>query len=197
MNELLFFSSNDFKVKEIKKILENDKLKILTLKDLPVTKEPEEKGETFSENAMIKSSFGFKKFGLSCFADDSGICISALNNKPGIKSKRFQESNGGFEKTFKIIINEAKRKKDFRAYFQTTIALTTIKNRVLYFDGIVFGKISNKPIGRLGFHYDPIFIPDGYNKTYAEMTIDEKNSLSHRSIAIKKLKKYLQKSFDW
>tara|TARA_Y100000590_G_C15479250_1_gene923328 strand:- start:92 stop:673 length:582 start_codon:yes stop_codon:yes gene_type:complete len=192
VKEFLFFSGNNFKIKEVKKILENDKLKILTLNDFPLINEPKETGKTFAENALIKSSYGYKKFGFPCFADDSGICISALNNKPGIKSKRYQERNGGFEKTFEIIINETKRKKDFKAYFQTSIVLTLKKNKVLYFDGIVFGKISNKPIGSYGFHYDPIFIPNGYIKTYAEMTIDEKNIISHRSVAINKLKKYLE-----
>ena len=129
------------------------------------------------------------------FADDSGICISALNNQPGVKSRRFQEENGGYKKTFEIIINEAKRKNNFEAFFQTTIALTINKNSTICFDGIVKGKVSIKPLGVEGFHYDPIFIPSGAKKTYAQMLNEEKNQISHRAIALNKLKEFLEKLF--
>ena len=195
MSKLIFFSYNQHKIREIKKILTNNKLKILTLNNFPKTTGPKEVGKTFSENAIIKSTFGFKKFGLPCFADDSGICISAINNQPGVKSKRFQEKNGGFEKTFEIIIKEVKRKNIYDAFFQTTIALTIEKDKTTCFEGIVKGKISDKPLGQKGFHYDPIFIPNGTNKTYAQMLIKEKNQISHRAIATNKLKKFLEKLF--
>ena len=99
MRDIVFFSHNKYKINEVTEILQNNKIRVLTLYDLPNVNIPKETGKTFKENAMIKSAFGFKSFGLPCFADDSGICISALNNKPGIKSKRYQERNGGFEKT--------------------------------------------------------------------------------------------------
>ena len=196
MNELVFFSSNYYKIKEVKKILENNNLKILIFNDFLKTSLPKETGKTFKKNAMIKSNFAFKEFRMSSFADDSGICISALNNQPGVRSRRFQEKNGGFKKTFEIIINEAKRKNNFDAFFQTTIALTINKNSTIFFDGIVKGKISIKPLGDGGFHYDPIFIPNGIKKTYAQMSSKEKNSISHRAIAIDKLKIYLDKLFN-
>ena len=137
MKELLFFSHNKFKIKEVKQILQSSKIKILTLNDFPEINEPKEIGRTFKENAMIKSTFGFKFFGLPCFADDSGICIKALNNLPGIKSKRFQEENGGYKKTFDIIIKQTKIKKDYKAFFQTSVALTTNEKNTLFFNGIV------------------------------------------------------------
>jgi len=193
VNELVFFSYNRYKIEEIKELLDIDKLKILTLKDFSKTSEPEETGDTFDKNAAIKSKFGFKKFGLPCFADDSGICISALNNQPGVRSKRFQEENGGFHKTFEIIINAAKKNKNFDAFFQSTVALTTGEKSTFYFRGIVRGKISYKPLGIYGFHYDPIFIPSRTNKTYAQMLPKEKNLISHRAIAINKLKIFLKK----
>jgi len=195
VKELIFFSYNQHKISEIKKILENIKFKILTLNDFPKIDEPKENENTFTKNAIIKSIYGFKKFNVPCFSDDSGICISALNNKPGVRSKRFQEENGGFKKTFELIINETKRKKNYNAFFQTTVALTTTINTTTCFEGIVRGKISNKPLGLHGFHYDPIFIPDNADKTYAQMSTKEKNQISHRSIAINKLKKFLEKSF--
>ena len=196
MKELIFFSYNQHKINEIKKILENTKFKILTLNDFPKIDEPKENEDTFTKNAIIKSNFGFKKFNVPCFSDDSGICISALNNQPGVRSKRFQEENGGFKKTFELIINETKRKKNFNAFFQTTIALTTGKNETIFFEGIVYGKISSKPLGSQGFHYDPIFIPNGVNKTYAQMLSKEKNQISHRAIATNKLKKFIENSFN-
>ena len=192
MNSLLFFSRNKYKLVEVRKILEGEKIDILSLNDFTKTIEPKESGNTFKKNAVIKSKFGFNKFNLPCFADDSGICISALNNKPGIMSKRFKDDSGGLEKTFKIIIDAAKKKNDFNAFFQTTIALTTKKNHTICFEGITEGKISLRPNGRHGFDYDPIFVPKGSNKTYAQMLPDEKNKISHRSIALNKMKSFLK-----
>ena len=196
MNKLIFFSHNQNKIKEVKKILKINKLKILTIKDFPKINEPEENGISFNKNAIIKSTYGFNKFGLPCFADDSGICISALNNKPGVKSKRFQEENGGFKKTFELIINETKRKKNFNAFFQTTISFTIKKNITICFKGTVKGKISAQPLGSFGFHYDPIFIPRGQTKTYAQMFSNEKNLLSHRAGALKKFVRFIERSFN-
>ena len=196
MNELIFFSYNYHKIKEVQKILENSSLKIITINNFTKTSEPKEEGRTFEKNAIIKSNFAFKKFSRPCFADDSGICISALNNQPGVKSHRFLEENGGTKKTFKIIINETKRKKKYDAFFQTTIALTINKKITICFEGVVKGKISSEPLGTLGFHYDPIFIPNGTNKTYGQMSTEEKNKISHRAIAIHKLRKYLEKLFN-
>ena len=196
MKEIVFFSHNKYKINEVKKILQDYKIKILTLYDFPKTYKPEETGKTFKENAVIKSTFGFKSFGLPCFADDSGICISALNNQPGVKSKRFQIENGGFKKTFKMIIHQTKIKKDYNAFFQTSIALTIDNQSSVYFDGVVSGKISKTPLGSQGFHYDPIFIPNGTNKTFAQMPEEEKNKISHRAIAIKKMKRFLLNLID-
>ena len=191
MEKLIFFSHNLNKIREVKRIFKNSLFKILTLNDLSPVEEPEENGITFSENATIKSNYGFKKFGLPCFADDTGICIKALDDKPGVRSKRFINENGGLQKTFEIITNETKRKRNINAFFKTAVSLSTA-NYVICFDGIVRGKISTKPIGNLGFHYDPIFIPNGTNKTYAQMQLQEKNLISHRAIAINKLKKYIE-----
>ena len=196
MKEIIFFSHNKYKINEVIKLFKNYKIKILTLYDFPNICEPKETGGTFRDNAMIKSIFGFNSFGLPCFADDSGICIGALNNKPGIKSKRFQIENGGFKKTFDMIIRQTKIKKNNRAFFQTSIVLTLDKHNSVCFDGKVFGKISSKPVGSKGFHYDPIFIPNGTNKTFAQMSDREKNTISHRSIAIKKLKNFIINLID-
>ena len=196
MKEIVFFSHNKYKIDEVTKILQNNKIRILTLNDLPDINKPKETGKTFKENAMIKSTFGFKSFGLPCFADDSGICIGALDNQPGIKSKRFQIENGGLKKTFNMIINQTKIKKNYKAFFQTSVALTIDNKNSEYFDGIIYGKISSKPLGSRGFHYDPIFIPSGANKTFAQMLDKEKNKISHRAIAMKKLKNFILNLID-
>ena len=190
MRKIIFFSRNNNKIKEVKKLFEEIKINILTLNDFPNISEPKETGSTFEENAKIKSSYGYEKLKLPCFADDSGICISALNYFPGVESKRFLEKNGDHEKTFRAIINKAKEVSNFHAYFQTSVSLT-FDNESVFFIGIVRGKISSEPRGRYGFHYDPIFIPKGSEKTFGEMSLEEKNKISHRARAIKKLKKFL------
>ena len=127
------------------------------------------------------------------------LCVSFVSSsyiQDKMKVIYLDEENGGFKKTFELIINEAERKKNYDAFFQTTVALTIKKNITTCFEGIVRGKISNKPLGLHGFHYDPIFIPNNANKTYAQMSTKEKNQISHRAIAMNKLKKFLEKSFN-
>ncbi len=191
MKEIFFFSQNRNKINEVLNAFEGLKIKILTLNEYPLIKEPEEIGKSFDENAKIKSSFGFKNFNMPCFADDSGLCIKALNNMPGIKSKRYTQINGGIKKTLDKIIKETKLKNNNDAFFQTSIALTVGINKTFFFEGIIEGNISPKPLGKQGFHYDPIFVPRGYDKTFAQMTLNEKNKISHRGIALKKLVKFL------
>ncbi len=195
MKKIIFFSHNDNKIKEVKKLFKETGIYILTLYDFPNISEPKETGSTFEENAEIKSSYGYKKLQLPCFADDSGICINALDGFPGIKSKRFLKKNDDHKKTFKTIINKTKELSNFHAYFQTSVSLT-FNNATIFFKGVVRGKISSEPRGGYGFHYDPIFIPEGSDKTFGEMSIEEKNKISHRARAIDKLKKFLIKSFN-
>jgi len=195
VKKIIFFSHNDNKIKEVKKLFKKTGINILTLHNFPSISKPKETGSTFEENAKIKSSYGYKKTKLPCFADDSGICISALDGLPGIKSKRFIEKNNDHKKTFKTIINKTKELSNFNAYFQTSISFT-FDNKSIFFNGVVHGKISSKPKGKYGFHYDPIFIPEGSEKTFGEMSIKEKNKISHRARAINKLKKFLIKSFN-
>ena len=195
MKKIIFFSHNDNKIKEVKKLFEETEINILTLYDFPNISKPNETGSTFDENAKIKSIYGYKKIKLPCFADDSGICIGALGGSPGIKSKRFLKINNDHKKTFKTIINKTKELSNFYAYFQTSVSLT-FDNQSIFFQGVVSGKISSEPRGKYGFHYDPIFIPEGSKKTFGEMTVEEKNKISHRARAIEKLKKFLIKSFN-
>ena len=191
MKSFLFFSHNKKKISEVKKIFKNSSLKIISLTDFEETKEPKENGRSFAENAKIKSLFGFKKFKMPCFADDSGIAISAMKNKPGIHSKRFLNNFITKEEAFNFIISSTIKKNDKKALFNTTICLTLGPNQQLFFVGKISGQIANKPKGLSGFGYDPIFIPDGFNKTFGELGYNKKNKFSHRVIALKKMESFL------
>ena len=191
MRKLLFFSNNKNKTIEIKKIFKKFKLEILSLSDLDISDEPKESGQTFEENAKIKSDYGFNKTGFPCFADDSGICIESLNWKPGVLSKRFLNNFKSNQACFESIIESTKKNNKQSAYFNTSISLTIKNNQNIIFNGKIDGKISEQAKGRFGFGYDPIFIPKNYNKTLAELSTKEKNEISHRSIAVTKLINFL------
>ena len=191
MGRLLFFSNNKNKIIEIKKIFNKFNLELLSLDDLSISNEPEETGKTFEENARIKSDYGFNKTGIPCFADDSGICIESLNWKPGVLSKRFLNNFKSNDSCFKSIIKSTKENSKQKAYFKTSISLTFKNNQNVIFNGQIDGIISEKIKGRFGFGYDPIFIPKNYNKTLAELSANEKNDVSHRSIAVTKLINFL------
>ena len=191
MKQILFFSNNKNKLIDIKKIFNKFNLKLLSLKDLNISDEPEEDGKTFEENAKIKSDYGFNKTGIPCFADDSGICIESLNWKPGVYSKRFIHKFKNEEDCFRHIIKRVKISGKEKAYFKTSINLSINKNYNVVFNGKIDGKISSQSKGDFGFGYDPIFIPNSFNKTFAELSTKEKNKLSHRSIAVTKLVNFL------
>ena len=191
MKKILFFSSNINKVKEIKNIFKKNKLNILSLNDFANLKNPLENGKTFVENAKIKSSYGFEKTKIPCFSDDSGICIEALKNGPGVHSKRYFNGFKNQKDCFKYILEQVNKSKNNNAFFFCSICFTLDKNKHIIFNGKVGGTISKMIRGERGFGYDPIFIPGGYSKTFAEIGMFEKNKISHRSIAINKLINFL------
>ena len=191
MKNILFFSHNQKKILEVESIFDHKGVKIRNLRSFEKIKEPNENGLSFAENAKIKSSFGLKNFEIPCFADDSGICVEALKNKPGIKSKRFLDKFSTKRSAFDHIISNVIKNKNDKAFFKTVICLSIKKNHHIVFEGKINGRISIKPKGSNGFGYDPIFIPDGYKKTFAEMSIKEKNNISHRKIALMKMESFL------
>ena len=194
MKEIIFFSNNKNKIQEISNLFTKLNYKLLSLNDFKNTVSPKENGKTFKDNAKIKSIYGYKKFNKLCFADDSGICIDALNGAPGINSKQFLESENKKSAVLNRIISLAKNKNRDKAFFETSICLSLNMDKQIFFTGRVYGKISLKIKGNHGFGYDPIFIPNGMNLTFSEMALYQKNLLSHRAIAIKKLSKYLTTS---
>tara|TARA_B100000963_G_scaffold305433_1_gene279637 strand:+ start:44 stop:625 length:582 start_codon:yes stop_codon:yes gene_type:complete len=191
LKQLFFFSNNKNKIIEIKKIFKKFNIDLLSLGDFDLNDEPKESGLTFEVNAKIKSDYGFNKTGIPCFADDSGICIESLNWKPGVISKRFLNNFKNRETCFESIIKSTKNNNKRNAYFKTSISLTINKDQNIVFNGKIYGKISDEARGKLGFGYDPIFIPRNYKKTLAELSTKEKNEISHRSIAVTKLINFL------
>jgi len=191
LKDISFFSHNQKKIIEINEIFKSSKIKIHNLNSFRKVKEPKETGKTFQSNAKIKSKYGQKIFKMPCFADDSGFCIEALNNRPGVKSKRFFEKFSNNKEVFEYIISNIVKKKNNKAFFVTAISLTLKENHHIIFLGKINGTVSLEPKGNNGFGYDPIFIPENHNKTFAEMKPKEKNAISHRKIAITKLKSFL------
>jgi len=191
LKDILFFSHNQKKIIEVKQIFKDSKITVSDLNSFEKIKEPKETGKTFALNAQIKSKYGQKLFNIPCFADDSGFCVEALNNNPGVKSKRFLEKFSNNKKAFDYIISNVIKKKNNKAFFVTAISLTLKKNHHIIFLGKINGTVSLEPKGINGFGYDPIFIPENNFKTFAEMDLKEKNIISHRKIAISKLKSFL------
>ena len=191
MKDILFFSHNQKKIIEVKQIFKDSRVKIFDLNSFEKIKEPRETGDTFASNAKIKSKYGQKVFNIPCFADDSGFCVEALKNNPGVKSKRFLEKFSNKKKAFEYIISNVTERKNNKAFFVTAICLTLKDNHHIVFLGRITGTVSLKPKGANGFGYDPIFVPENYTRTFAEMNLEEKNIISHRKIAITKLKSFL------
>ena len=141
MKNLLFFSNNNKKILEVKKIFNSRDVKIHNLSRFAKIKEPNENGLSFAENAKIKSSFGLKNFNIPCFADDSGLCVEALKNKPGIKSKRFLQKFASNEDAFEHIISNVIKTKNNKAFFKSAICLSITNNHHIVFEGKINGKI--------------------------------------------------------
>jgi len=191
LKDILFFSHNQKKIIEINQIFKSSKININNLNSFKKVKEPKETGDTFSANAKIKSMYGQKIFKMPCFADDSGFCVEALSNGPGVKSKRFLEKFFSKKDAFEYIISNVIKKNNNKAFFVTAVSLSLNNNHHIIFLGRINGTVSLKPKGDNGFGYDPIFIPENHNKTFAEISPKEKNKISHRKIAITKLKSFL------
>ena len=190
MKEICFVTGNQNKLREVKKILKN--YKILSLEDLKFFEDIPETESTIKGNAFLKSSFIYNKFKINCFSDDTGLFIKELDGEPGVKSARYASNISDSEKNIDLVLKNLKSAINRSAYFETTICLI-IDGDIKYFNGKVIGKITTKRIGRKGFGYDPIFIPYGYDKTLAQFTLKQKNKISHRSIAVRKLVDYLNK----
>ena len=182
---LIFATSNQNKVLEIQKILPK-KFNIKRLKDLNYFEDVPENETTIEGNAIFKAKYIYEKFNINVFADDTGLEVEALNGEPGVHSARYAGTTRNSEKNIKKLLKNLKNVKNRNARFKTVIALI-INNKLHTFSGIVEGYILDSPMGNNGFGYDPIFCPNGFDKSFAELTLKEKNVISHRSLAMKKL----------
>ncbi len=189
-DELIVASHNQGKVKEINILLQPLGIKTRSISEYS-NKEPIEDGLTFEENALIKAQSANNLTGMNSLSDDSGLCIEALNGKPGIYSARWAGPNKSFDLAMTKIEKLLKDKQNKNAYFVCALALVTKNKKSFSFIGTVKGKISFPPKGTNGFGYDPIFIPDNYRKSFGEMLPSEKDIISHRSNAFKKFKEAL------
>ncbi len=185
---LVFATNNHNKLKEVKSKLNID---ILGLADIQCTEDIEETGKTFQENALIKAQYVLDKYGFDCFADDSGLEVEALNGAPGVYSARYAGEHGNAEANMNKLLENLKGVDNRKARFVTVICLINKENS-LYFRGEINGTIINEKRGNDGFGYDPIFVPDGFNRTFAEMTLEEKNKMSHRALALEKMTQHLR-----
>lgn len=191
MKKLVFATNNAHKLEEIRAIL-GDKVEILSLNDINCHADIPETADTLEGNAELKAAYIYTNYGLDCFADDTGLEVEALNGAPGIYSARYAGGEGhDSEANMKKLLTEMAGKTNRNAQFRTAICLIEKGNKHL-FEGIVKGRIIEAKRGNSGFGYDPIFIPEGYNETFAEMGNTEKNKISHRARAVAALCEYLQ-----
>ncbi len=188
MNTLVFASSNEGKTKEIRFILEN-RFKILNLQDIGCFVDIPETANTFEGNALQKSTYVFENYQYDCFADDSGLEVDILNGEPGVFSARYAGSRDPI-KNIEFLLSKLQGQENRSAQFRTVISLL-INGKNYFFEGLIKGTITTEMSGTQGFGYDPIFIPEGYNQTFAALDPTIKNTISHRAIAIAKMVDFL------
>jgi XTP/dITP diphosphohydrolase len=188
--KLVFATHNSNKAKEIQSLLPED-FHILTLTEINCIDEIPETAETLEGNSLLKAQFVNDNFNLNCFADDTGLEIDALNGRPGVYSARYAGEEKSAEANMNLVLSELKNESNRKAQFRTVITLL-LNEKTCVFEGIVRGEISAKKRGSDGFGYDPLFIPKGQSKTFAEMTLAEKNQHSHRARAFEKMIDFLK-----
>ena len=189
---ICFATHNQNKVEEVRKLVGGN-LEILSLNDLGVADEIEETGTTLKENALLKAQYVFDNYSITCFADDTGLEVDALNGAPGVLSARFAgepvNNEKNIDKLLELLADQANR----QARFKTVIALVK-DDEPLFFDGIVDGEIIGYRRGSKGFGYDSVFLPNHFDRPFAEMDMEEKNLISHRALAVKKLTDFLKQT---
>ncbi len=187
--KLVFATNNLHKLEEVSAILGNQ-IELLSLNDINCHIDIPETADTLEGNALLKSRFIYENYGMNCFADDTGLEVEALEGAPGVYSARYAGDGHNSEANMIKLLDNLKEKKNRKAQFRTAISLI-IDEKEYLFEGIIKGEIGIIKKGDSGFGYDPIFVPEGYNETFAERGSDRKNKISHRALAINKLCEFL------
>ncbi len=194
MRKLIFATQNKNKALEINQLLQKEALgfEVIDATTFGITEDIPETGETLVDNALQKARYVYEKWGVDCFADDTGLEIEALNGEPGVYSARYAGEARDSVKNMELVLDKLKDKSTRAAKFKTVIALI-LDGKEYLFEGEVAGKITEALSGKAGFGYDPIFMPDGYEITFAEMDAELKNSMSHRGRAVRDLIRFLSR----
>ena len=190
MKRLVFSTNNQHKLEEVRAVL-GDRYQVLSLKDIGLDIDIPEDGETLEENAFIKARYIWKTKNCDCFADDTGLEVESLENAPGVHSARYAGEQKSSEENVNKLLFELEGITNRKARFRTAIA-AIINGKEYLFEGTVTGKIIDSPKGCAGFGYDPVFVPEGFSKTFAELGNDVKNIISHRAKAVDKLDSFLK-----
>jgi len=190
MNKLVFATNNAHKLAEVRAILEPE-FTIISLDDLNCKDDIPETADTLEGNALLKATYIHEKFGLDCFADDTGLEIEELGGEPGVYSARYAGEDNNSDNNMRKVLSLLENKTNRKASFRTVIALI-LGEKTLYFSGEIKGDITLHPQGESGFGYDPIFVPEGYQLSFAQLSAGEKNKISHRALAVNKLINFLK-----
>jgi XTP/dITP diphosphohydrolase len=194
MKEIIFATNNLHKLQEINQIIA-EQYKVLSLSDIGFKEEIPETAPTIEGNALQKASFIYERFQLDCFADDTGLEVDALDGAPGVYSARYAGANCSYSDNVNKLLEAMQGVSTRKARFKTVIACF-LNGKTHTFEGIVNGQILTKPQGGGGFGYDPVFLPDGFDQSFAEMPAPLKNSISHRGIAVRKLVAFLKQTIS-
>lgn len=188
--KLVFATNNAHKLEEVAAILA-DKVELLSLNDIDCHTDIPETADTLEGNALLKSSYIYKNYGLDCFGDDTGLEVEALNGAPGVYSARYATDEGHDAQANMLkLLREMEGKENRKAQFRTVISLI-LDDKEYLFEGVIKGEIIREKRGDSGFGYDPVFVPEGYEQTFAELGNDTKNQISHRALAVQKLYTFL------
>lgn len=192
--KLVFASNNKNKIREIQLLLPSN-IEVLSLEDIGCTADIPETANTIEGNAILKANYVTENYGFACFADDTGLEVNALNGAPGVHSARYAGGQKNDSDNMDLLLENLKNETNKKAQFKTVIALNLVDQPQQLFTGIIKGTISKEKVGNQGFGYDPIFVAEGYSKTFAQLSIEEKSRISHRGLAVQQLITFLQTHF--
>ena len=189
--KIVFATNNAHKLSEVAQVV-GDKFELVTLRECGITEDIPENEPTLEGNALAKARYVYSRTGLNCFADDTGLEVDALNGEPGVRSARYATDGHDDEANKRLLLERMQGVENRAAQFRTAVALI-LDGKEYLFEGIVRGDIATEEHGEGGFGYDPLFFPEGGEKTFAEMSAEAKNEISHRGRAVRKLAEFLQK----